>query len=307
MELKHHHLITILVELACVCLLFATIMGFFPVSGSSNTAGGDSLVVESESNTLGQTSIIITNKDGTTSTMNGTTAIFGSSNLEGETGKLDTYYYVNGSIVEMETDENGNVYYKFNTQDGSNPSFVVTKPEETPSNADMSSSPLGILTDVIGLLSCVLLLLYTLKFYNHNKANLVLCLVFALAFLAQAVALCGNLSSVFGGGAVGIFGLIIAATQAIPCILFVLLAVTALKDKLTPKIALISMIAILACTLLPILSGGFIAASDVLSILAALLSLVGTIAFTVAWFLCAFKVQTVAAEVAAPVTEVPAE
>ena len=313
MKLKYHRLITVLTELALVCLLFVTIVGCIPRTVKQSQTS----TIEQSQNNGGLSLSVdkVTTSDQGISFGNGTVqdgyVISGSfatndssgtaNRVELQTGESgNIQYFVSGSQIEAVTDENGNIYYQINT----NADTILNQKEPTIHETVVSIHPVAVAVYVCDLLACVLLLLYVMKFFNHGKANVIMMLVFAASFLASAL---GIVYYILFIPADTVAVLIYCIRYLVECILFALLAVQALKNTLTTKVALIAMIGICGCRFIPYMTGLSFVGFDVLDTIATLLGIVGFLTFTVAWFLCSFKEQDApaveAAEPVAPAAE----
>ena len=331
MELKYHRLITVLTELALVCLLFVTIVGCIPRTVTVSQApairweeSNDGLSADKDT----ASDQVVAFGNGTVADGNTLSGIYANGESSDaairvelqpdESGKLSYFingsqinssqigttitdesgngqFVISGSRVEAVTDEDGNIFYQIN----SNVENVQQQTVPSVSKVMVSISAVGVLMHVCELLACVLLLLYVMKFFNHSKANLIMMLVFAASFLPSALSLASYLPVL----SAGTFVLFYCLRSLVECILFALLAVLALKNTLTTKVSLIAMIGLLGSYTLPYLSGISLGSADILDTISNLLGIVGFLAFTVSWFLCSFKEQAAPASEAVEAVE----
>ena len=295
MKLKYHRLITVLTELALVCLVFVTIAAGISAwneekkieyvkdglvawyDGTNNTNGDPSTKAELWKDLTGNENHIsasdsINRVEIQTDESGKTHLVISGPQADASTdGSGNNHSVIIDSQVEAVTDENGKVYYV---------RYAQPDLDKDNNSEHVTYSITYIINSACYVLACVLLLLYALKFYNHSNASNVMGLVFVLPLLVAAINLCFNLSRNLG--------LVLVITDLLQITLFALMAALALKNKLPPKVSLIAMIFVLANTALPIISGT-IFIGDILNIITNLLNLIGLASFTVAWFLCSFK------------------
>ena len=293
MKLKYPRLITVLTELALVCLVFVTIVACIPRTISlqlepivEQNDNNLSLSVDKEASSDKGMVII----DGTAQDGHYISGSFANGDASGTTNRVEIqtdesgkHFFVVDSPIEAVTDENGNVFYQVNTQPDLNAGNTVGKLEPVNREITYSPSPVTIIVYVIDVLACVLLLLYALKFYNHSNAAQVMGLIFTLSLIASAIPLFMRLRHVTTDFIIFVIG------HLLKCILFALMAALALKNKLSPKVSLIAMIGILVSIAMPFILGGSLGGLDMLDTIVNLLGLIGLASFTVAWFLCSFK------------------
>ena len=278
MKLKYHRLITVLTELALVCLVFVTISACMSAWNEKEKEEyvQDGLVAwyDGTNNTNGDPTTKAELWKDLTGNDNHISSSDSINRVELQTGESgNIQYFVSGSQIEAVTDENGQVYY-----------YNITQPDLDSGNqsAHISYGITFVINSAFHVLACVLLLLYALRFYNHSKAATVMGLVFIPHIIVAAINLCFNLSRHFD--------ILLVASDLLQITLFAILTVFALKNKLSPKISLVAMICSLVNIALPVITGSFLY-GDVLNIIINLLWTIGFLTFTVAWFLCSFKEQ----------------
>ena len=325
--LKYHKLVTLLTELALVCLVFVAIVAFIPrkiqlpasdtLHGSApSIAVKDPSKQEGESDRIPLKVEIVTDEDGNSKITyvpaEGETSVSGSLNeyyssylpSVNEDGTVNGGYVISGDLSDKIVISGGDNSPLNGTIGNEGFQYEINMLQRPVTDTVVTSRPsvTTALDALFPVLACVLLLLYALKFYQHPKAAPVMSLIFAISFITAALAL-GNIFIVLIQGAPVLAYLI---APFVRCILFALLAILALKDKLSPKIALVAMICILASEMFLYFTGNNFSSHDMLGTVSGLIQTLGFVCFTVAWFLCTVKVQVTAPE-AEPVVANTAE
>ena len=318
--LKHHKLITLLTELACVCLVFVAIVAFIPREiqlPASDTlhSSAPSIVVkpsdqDGESNRPPLRVEIVTDEDGNSKIT--------YVPAEGETsvsGSVNEYYFSSSPSVNEDGTVNGGYVISGDVSDkiyisgGDNSALNGTIGNESfRYEINMTQKPVtetvvggnfsaGVVLDtILPVMACVLLLLYALKFYQHTKANVIMGLMFIFLILTPPIMF-------FSYSHADYLFMIITIAETI---LFILLAVLAFMKKLNPKVALVAMICILLGEVFMYFAGDNFNSYDILGTVTGMVNALGFVCFTVAWFLCTVKVQVTAPE-AEPVVADSAE
>ena len=283
---KYHKLMTVLAEVACLCLIVASIIAGLgdalqkarssaasrsDPQSSGSVSGSDSVILGGSQwiSTDGEYDIVVVNPGSSAS---------GSASQDDVSGSFATGSY------EAVTDENGNTYFHFVAGSAGQGSFVTVMPgPDTSITAVSYTSAVGnVLRLLFYFLPCVLLLLYTLHFYQKPKSRRLMAVltgVYAVGFLVSAISAISYIQP--------IEPLPLFAYLLLPAALAVLLGVmTALfwKGTIRRRLAFVTFILAWLHTGLCLL--GSLSAGDTAILIASLLFYLGAAAFQIA--LCAY-------------------
>jgi hypothetical protein len=317
-------------ELACVCLVFASIL--FGLGSLQMKSGAPD---KNTTQLNGGNGIIITDKFVSSSNPEGgfSTTIIDGSKIEISTDENGKPIYIingdavngegnNGGIkVEFSTDEKGNSiiddkYFnkgELSTDEKGNSIIgdqyfnkgeldsgmhtIVVKPGDTLIEFE-EASPLSPANNIALLVSpflaCIALLLFALKFYGHPKSRLLLALVFGLQTVAPLILLAAGRP---------------AALPLLTALVCLLMTVLTLLGKMNRIVALLGFVVTLATSLLDLLNGSPATirrlGGDLITI-ADFVYAIGLISFLLAWFVYTFynstKEKAAPAETAAETT-----
>lgn len=283
-------LTAICAELACVCLVFASVL--FGLGALQMKSGAPD---KNTTQLNGGNGSIITDKFVSSSNPEGgfSTTINGGK-IELTTDENGNYYYTvngepgtgdtnNGGIkVEFSTDSSGNSYFGSSELD-SGMHTIVVKPGDTLIEFE-EASPLSpaynIALLVSPFLACIALLLFALKFYGHPKNHLLLALVFGLQTVAPLILLAAGRP---------------AALPLLTALVCLLMTVLTLLGKMNRIVALLGFVVTLATSLLDLLTGSPATirrlGGDLITI-ADFVYAIGLVSFLLAWFIYAFYNST---------------
>jgi hypothetical protein len=303
-------LTAICAELACVCLVFASILfGLGALQMKSSAPDKNTTQLN------GGNGIIITDKFVSSSNPEGgfSTTIIDGSKIEISTDENGKPIYIingdavngegiNGGIkVEFSTDEKGNSiigdqYFNKGELD-SGMHTIVVKPGDALIEFE-EASPLSPANNIALLVSpflaCIALLLFALKFYGHPKSRLLLALVFGLQTVAPLILLAAGRP---------------AALPLLTALVCLLMTVFTLLGKMNRIVALLGFVVTTLTSVLDLLNGSPAVmrrlGGDLITI-ADFVYAIGLVSFLLAWFVYTFynstKEKAAPAETAAETT-----